>query len=97
MMGAKVIRKSIDELMQACDNISEREECTMCPLYDDCLKHTTIEDMWDWVSERMIARFLCYADKVVNWMDEEPTEEDKYIDANYLKWKEEYFEDKYGD
>ena len=93
-MGATDIRKSIDELMQACDNITECEECTMCPLYDDCLKDSSVEDLWNTVSERTIARFLCYADKVVNWMDDELTEEDKYINANYLKWKEEYYESK---
>ena len=95
-MGATDIRKSIDELMMACDSICDQMECAMCPLYDYCLKDSSVEELWDSVSERTISRFLCYADKVVNWLDEEQSEEDKYISANEDKWKEEYYERKYG-
>lgn len=94
-MSANTIRKDIDELMLLCDKIGEEQECDDCPLLYNCLKEDTIEDIWSEVSEKRIKDFIEYADNI-DKDEDEITEEDEYINANYLHWKEEYYEDKYG-
>ena len=64
-MGAKDIRKSIDELMQACDSITDWVDgCSNCPLLSICLQEQTVEEFWSSVSESRIDDFLDYADEV---------------------------------
>ena len=91
---AYTIRKTIDELMQACDTIHDNW-CIGCPIEEYCLRDVSVEEIWNSVSESRLQDFIDVADKLNNFEDV-PTEEDEYINANYLKWKEDYYEDKYG-
>ena len=88
------LRRTIDELMQACDTIHD-ELCIGCPIEEVCLRDASVEELWNFVSENTLTEFIELADKYNN-PEEEITEEDRYISANEDKWKEEYYERKYG-
>lgn len=83
-MAGTEIRKSIDELMQACDEIEERNYCDECPLEYNCLREDSTEELWSKVSARRIDEFLDFADNIdeilLKRAEEEQREYDAWID-----------------
>lgn len=56
------IRKHIDELMQLCEEVYQKEQCEKCPIKARCLRDTSVEEIWSDVSVMRLADFIEYAD-----------------------------------
>lgn len=61
--SGKAIRSRLDELMQACDMVSDRFECSDCPIRHNCLCEVTVEAIWSEVSAKKITEFLEYSEE----------------------------------
>lgn len=70
-MSGNTVRASIDELMQACDKISEETYgCEVCPLSGgECIQLNSVEDLWNTASARRIQKFLDVADDIESYTD----------------------------
>lgn len=93
-MGGKEIRKSIDELMQACDAIEGRNACTECPLEYNCLREDSTEDLWSKVSAQRIDDFIDFGDNIDVIMQSRAVEEQRAYDEERAELERGYFRDR---
>ena len=76
-MSANSIRKDLDELMEICDIIYDEGECDGCPLWLNCLREDTVEDIWSEVSESRIKDFIEYVDELDEIREQRKREEEQ--------------------
>ena len=80
------------DMTVACNEISEANLCSECPMNNYCLMETNFIYIAAEVSAEKFDAFLEMGDNPTSRV----SAEDEYINANYMRWKEEYYEDKYG-
>ena len=63
---AKSFKNELDSIMQSCDCVHDLDQCDGCPLHNNCLRDSSIEDIWSGVSVMAIADFYEYSEDVCN-------------------------------
>ena len=89
-MSGKQVRASLDEMMEACDTIDGKSCCDRCPLFRNCVKEETYEDIWNNVSESRIDRFLELADNLDEILEEEAEAEQRAYEEEMAELEREF-------